>query len=785
MSGQVEELCRVGDTLNRDVASIALEPGMLHCIFSFEGATPMHNPKPRPDGEMYAALLYSMSLQNKIDSVFELGALYRSLVRMCIVATFLLVPFSVAWGQCPELKLEPSFSTSTSFAVQYDTLTFKKWPNIRLFIVRPKAPGQRFPAIYFCHKYAAHDPEEYQPLLDRLASEGHVVIFPSYHTFRFSKLMVIDYARDLRRLDSTICAFRECIDTSRIGFIGHGFGAGMTPAICHRYLKTFRWGQQGSFIYVMSPWYTMDMDRRQLAAIGGPLDMVVQFFEDDNANSPKIGIELFNTIGISPERKICMVLFSDRKGDCRLLADNTTPLSSADFLGQTNVYDVQAIERVAKALCAAGFRNDSAARKFLFDDPRHTRSIPVAKWSDGTPVHPMIATSTPEQTIAKSVRINQWKSRRNTSNTVSKFRESRREIANKYKNILGVVRRYLHASIQFRLDPDSSGSFANPIDSGYGADGPYAVTRDSFETPLSVANQGRRNYEPHWVNIFSPLNAVGPLPAVIVLHGYRGQDPQVFEPFVSHIVSTGCIVVYPTYPYVPNVDTPEMVLDKYNYIKTGIDEAVRRLAAQIDTTRIGVVGQSFGAGAVPWCSYYLFVDKGWGGNGAFFMMTAPWYCYSITNDQLARLPAHVRHVMVIFDDDRINDHQMAVDIFNNLALPLSQRDFITLYSDANHTESVTADHFVPYGSLDINGRNNFLDYFGLFKYIDGLTDLCFFSDSLGNDVSLGNGSPVQCYMGQWDARTFFRPAEVTDHPCAQYSEYFYMFPWNAEINPRR
>jgi hypothetical protein len=42
----------------------------------------MHDPKPRPNSERYTALLRSRSPQQKLEKVFELGELGRSLMRI-------------------------------------------------------------------------------------------------------------------------------------------------------------------------------------------------------------------------------------------------------------------------------------------------------------------------------------------------------------------------------------------------------------------------------------------------------------------------------------------------------------------------------------------------------------------------------------------------------------------------------------------------------------------------------------------------------------------------------
>jgi pimeloyl-ACP methyl ester carboxylesterase len=73
-----------------------------------------------------------------------------------------------------------------------------------------------------------------------------------------------------------------------------------------------------------------------------------------------------------------------------------------------------------------------------------------------------------------------------------------------------------------------------PIASGLGADGPFAVSIDTFQNK----SDGER------IHILYPDSAAGPFPPIVFCHGYGNDSPLEYWPLLKHIVSTGCVVVY-------------------------------------------------------------------------------------------------------------------------------------------------------------------------------------------------------------------------------------------------
>jgi hypothetical protein len=206
---------------------------------------------------------------------------------------------------------------------------------------------------------------------------------------------------------------------------------------------------------------------------------------------------------------------------------------------------------------------------------------------------------------------------------------------------------------------------------------------------------------------------------------------------------------------------------------------------KIDTSRVAVAGQSFGGGMAPSIGYQMFLEKKWGGNGAFLFITAPWYSFDITQEKLKSFPDQVKLLMMIFDDDVTNDHQLAVDIYNTINISPEDKDFVTFYSDSSNGLTMNANHFVPYGIHYIYGEQNLLDYYGMYKFFDAMADYVFHNNKDARVTALGNGSKEQTYMGDWSETKPVKQCTVTDYPRAKHSEYEYLYAWDNNLNPRK
>lgn len=657
---------------------------------------------------------------------------------------------------------------------QTDTIRDPSTQRVLLYVIRPDT-GRSHPCVLFCPRFGSDDPAEYSGLIEHLARQGAVVVFPIYQANSFTRRSVEIGPRTNEIFSLVSRVVKNIVDTTRIGFIGHSYGAGIIPAIATRVLDRTGWGSSGAFLYLMSPWYYPGTSSRTLAGFPKSADVIVQVFADDNINDPRIGAYFFQMLKLPLDQKEFLIVPSP-KGPGRIKSDFQVPLGADALGGSEDILDSAAIYRMVDSVFAGVFSGNSSARAFAFGNGT-TRKISLGGKSDTA--FAMIATDRPKPYLPFQAYINSWISPRNPFADVTPFRKARRMYVNFKRQ---KVSQLLSYSVDKRKQESASDSIdfdilSNPIDSGFGADGSYSVHIDSIidkKTDLSPAY------------FFRPdIDTVKPWPVVVLLHGYTGQDYKFFEPYISHLVSRGMAVLYPTYPKLPVASSISRVEEKLTIVKAGIDLLHERFGNLLDTSRVGVQGQSFGGGIVPAVGHYLFSRRGWGSTGAYLYMTAPWYCSGISRDELELLPRHTKMITLIFDEDRINDHAIAVDIHNSVILPQENKIFITLYSDSIDGMVMRADHYVPYGTHYVYGQENYLDYYGVYRFGDALAAYSFYGSAEGKAIAMGDGLESLCFMGKRIDKSIVHPARITRTPVAAHPQTDYFYPWDNSLNPRK
>ncbi|WP_194150813.1 hypothetical protein [Flavobacterium pectinovorum] len=104
------------------------------------------------------------------------------------------------------------------------------------------------------------------------------------------------------------------------------------------------------------------------------------------------------------------------------------------------------------------------------------------------------------------------------------------------------------------------------------------------------------------------------------------------------------------------------------------------------------MGHSFGAGTSFALAQRGFIDQGWGENGHFIFAMAQWYSYQITQEELESFPENTKLITQVYDDDVTNDHRLAINIFKNINIPNSEKDFILIKKSVLPTFTYTAEH---------------------------------------------------------------------------------------------
>jgi hypothetical protein len=311
-----------------------------------------------------------------------------------------------------------------------------------------------------------------------------------------------------------------------------------------------------------------------------------------------------------------------------------------------------------------------------------------------------------------------------------------------------------------------------PPTEGFGAQGPFSV---------AVQRIGSPQFPLRNVTVYFPEGAEEPAPAVFFSHGYGGNFPFVYEALMRHVASRGYVAVFSPYMTL-SVDTDR----HYETLLDGFKAAVDKFPDRIDTTRVGFMGHSYGAGATPWIAWKCLEEEGWGENGAFLYMMAPWYSLRISQDQLDNFPDAAVLVQV-YEDDETCDPSMAVDLFHNINVPYSEKAFVTLYTEQYGDFELAADHRTPCApefNSSISPPPNALDFYGVYKFVDALAAYAWDGDMNGYETALGENTEAQTFMGIWPDGSVVKPAVATDQPRVWDLDGEYSFDWFGPGNPR-
>jgi hypothetical protein len=297
--------------------------------------------------------------------------------------------------------------------------------------------------------------------------------------------------------------------------------------------------------------------------------------------------------------------------------------------------------------------------------------------------------------------------------------------------------------------------------SGYGSDGSHTVGIVSFANP---------NYPSKNIEIYYPSDIATKVPTIFYSHAFGGNNSANISGMLNFVAMKGYAIVY-----VPYQTTGVTIYDRYDNLLNGFRKAARDYPAIIDTTKVGFLGHSFGGGASFGNAYKCFTQNNWGQNGRFIYALAQWYSYNISQTELQSFPANTKLLTEIFDDDVTNDHRMAIDIYNNINISSTEKDFILLKSDTIASYIYLADHVVPNTSSAFDA----LDYYAYYRLLDALCDYTFNGNLAGKNVALGNGSVAQVTMP-----TGLKNLVQTDNPLVVYPESKYTYPCSDIQNLR-
>jgi acetyl esterase/lipase len=327
--------------------------------------------------------------------------------------------------------------------------------------------------------------------------------------------------------------------------------------------------------------------------------------------------------------------------------------------------------------------------------------------------------------------------------------------------------------------PDTGGPARPP---GQPATGPGGSEYRHAKMTQSVHGKGKDQY---W--IFEPADPTPKSAPVIVFnHGWNAMDPGLYGAWIEHVVRKGHIVVYPRFQMhftLPRTFTENAI----NGVKDALERlrSARHVRPELD--KMAVVGHS--AGGVITANMAVLASSAGLPQPKALMIVEPGGTPNrrggIPLEDMSKIPRSTLVLVLVGDEDTLVRDRDAITIFDGITqIPADRKDYITLITDRHGEPALVADHLAPNATSEtaitqgsgsgrrrggyrprlqnkLTGSVDAIDYYGLWKLFDALTDAAFYGKN--RKYALGN-TREQRFMGDWSDGTPVKELLVTDNP---------------------
>jgi dienelactone hydrolase len=256
------------------------------------------------------------------------------------------------------------------------------------------------------------------------------------------------------------------------------------------------------------------------------------------------------------------------------------------------------------------------------------------------------------------------------------------------------------------------------------------------------------------VTVVSPADDPGPHPVILWSHAFGATEAVQYIGLMEQLASHGYVVIHSTYQTPPI--SPFDVRLRYDQLWAGFETAVDELGQELamDLSRVGFAGHSFGAGASLDMFKRGVIERGWGSEGKFLAVFAPFRIEGFTADDAAAVPRMTKLLVEVYDDDETNDHRGAIeDIWKPLAESIRSvdRDYVLVHTAEHGSCHLPTNHSVPI-EIALAGGTAVLDDYDVWavrRRVHGIAACAFEHDQRGCEVSIGEADPLQGEMGSW------------------------------------
>ncbi len=296
----------------------------------------------------------------------------------------------------PVSRITSGFGADGTFAI--DTLFFPAsgWEgsgmtrNVEVYY--PRGTTSPRPTLLFAHGFGGNDPRFYGELLRNVVSRGYTAVFVPYpisiNTAALYRTMDSGFAEAVRR-------FPNVIDSTRIGFAGHSFGAGAIPSIAHKAFTQRGWGGRGRFLFPMAPWYALETTQEQLRSFPSDTKLLMQIYADDATNDHRLAMDIFLNIAIPDAEKDFITVFADTVQNYVYSAGHSLCTVNTPAGGAFDAYDYYAVFRPLDALMQYTFNPANTVAKNVALGNGSAEQVFMGSLA-GRAIKPMSATDRPK-----------------------------------------------------------------------------------------------------------------------------------------------------------------------------------------------------------------------------------------------------------------------------------------------------------------------------------------------------------------------------------------------------
>lgn len=313
--------------------------------------------------------------------------LHRTLGAFLSTATSALALY-----QGPVPAIAGGYGAPGRDSVAVESLANPHWNANPIFVFHPSGRTSPVPTIFYSHAYGGDDTLYQIEFLRHMVSRGYAAVFVPYRTY----LATVEerYATLLDGFRSAARSFPQIIDTSRIGFFGHSFGAGATPYIAFQLFAESNWGKRAKFIFLSAPWYALDLGDTALARFPADCPLLMALYDDDTVNDHRLGMDVFRSIAIPDSMKDLLLVRSDTVSGYVYQADHNLPSQYSPTSGEYDAYDSRITFRLMDALADYAFNGSDSGREVALGGggPRQVDLggglAPLEETDFPTPAHP-------------------------------------------------------------------------------------------------------------------------------------------------------------------------------------------------------------------------------------------------------------------------------------------------------------------------------------------------------------------------------------------------------------